>query len=319
LTSDPEAALAAALNERGPVAPLLMLRYAAEWAARTTLKEAYADDMAAFECVVALDDTLPPVRELMRQVPELVKLAAAGATVGDRLTASGAELSRQQTALAADRAGLEEARELLARLAAVEAERNRLRGEILRAQHAAAIERELPALRQTLAELTAAVSAAGRDTKDADAVLHGLIAAGRRLVELTEEQRSILDAGNDQLAAKVADAVGTAARALARRDELATELAARDLDAAGLRAEEEQTLPDLRAKRQADSDLVAGLLADGPAGGQAAASFSALEYVRAELAELGRRLADTEGHLRPLLRQHQQTYDEASKVRGLNG
>jgi DNA repair exonuclease SbcCD ATPase subunit len=251
----------------------------------------------------------------MGQVPALVKLASAGTTVGDRLTASAAELSRQRTALAADRAGLESARELLARLAEVEAERNQLRGEILRAQQASAIERELPALRQTLTELTAVVSATGSGSGDANAVIHGLIAAGRRLAELTEEQRSILDAGNDRLAARVADATSAAEQVLARRDELVAELETRNLEAAELRAAEETALPGLRARRQADAELVTGLLAVGPGGDQAAVSFSALEHVRAELAELGRRVENAESRLKPLLRQHQQAYDAASKVR----
>ena len=100
MTSDPRAALAAVLDESGPAAPLLALRHAADWAARTVLSEVRADDMAAFECVIALDDALPSVGDLMSQVPALVKLASAGSGVGDRLTANAAELSRQRSALA---------------------------------------------------------------------------------------------------------------------------------------------------------------------------------------------------------------------------
>lgn len=319
----------AALDERGPVAPLLALRHAADWAARTVLKEAYADDMTAFECVVALDDALPPVSELMRLAPELVKLASAGTTVGDRLASSAAELARQREALAAERAGLESARELLSRLTEVEAERDRLRSEIRRAERAALIERELPALRGTLAELNAAISAAGGDAAGADAVIQGLIAASRRLSELTEEQRSILDAGNDRLAAKVADAASAAKQALACRDELAAELEVRDREAAELRAAEEKMLPGLRARRQSDEELAAALLASrhgeqggGQADGQAGPPSgppSALDHVRTELAELGRQVDSVESRLKPLLRQHQQAYDEASRVRGLTG
>jgi hypothetical protein len=320
LTSDPRAALAAVLDDRGPVAPLLALQYAANWAARTVLKEACADDMAAFECVVALDDALPLVRELMSQAPELVKLASAGSAVGDRLAASAAELAREREALAAERAGLESARELLSRLAEVEAERERLRHEIGRAERAALIERELPALRRTLAELTAATAAG--DTTEADAVVHGLIAAGRRLAELTEEQQSILDDGNDRLGARVADATAAAGQALARHAELAAELEAREREAAELRAAEEEILPGLRARRQADAELTEALAASrqagAPAGHQPAAP-PGLERVRAELAELGERVDQAESLLRPLLRRHQQAYEEASKVRGPAG
>jgi hypothetical protein len=326
LTSDPRAALAAALAESGPTAPLLALRHAADWAARTVLSEVRADDMAAFECVIALDDALPPVGELMGQVPALVKLASAGSGVGARLTASAAELARQRTALAADRAGLEAARDQLARLAEIEAERERLREEIGRAERAALIERELPVLRQALAEITAAVpasaDAADADPADADAVVQGLIAAGRRLAGLSAEQRAILDADSGRLAGEVADAVSAAEQALARRDELAAELQTRDREAAELRAEEERTLPGLRARRNADAELVAALLAAGatagPAGEQAP-QLSALDRVRAELAGLAQRLESAERLLTPLLRQHQQAFGEARQVRGLAG
>jgi hypothetical protein len=328
VTSDPRAALAAALNERGPVAPLLALRHAADWAARTVLKEACADDMAAFECVVALDDALPPVRDLMRQAPELVNLASAGSAVGDRLAASAAELAREREALAAERAALESARDLLARLAEVEAERARLRDEIRRAERATLIERELPTLRRTLAELTNATAAAGTGggggAAEAGTVINGLIAAARRLTELTEEQRSILDADNDRLAARVADVATAAGQALARHAGLAAELETREREAAELRAAEENLLPGLRARRQADAELAEALAASQQAasqqgGGQQAGAPPGLERVRAELAELGERVNQAESLLRPLLRRHQQAYEEASKVRGPAG
>lgn len=318
MTSDPRAALAAALTEGGPTASLLALRYAAEWAARTVLDEVRADDVAALECVIALDDALPSVGELMGQVPELVMLASAGSSVGNKLIASAAKLKRQRDALTAERAALESVRDLSARLAEVEAERERLRGEIERAERTARIERELPALRQTLAELTAAVSAADGGAASADAVLQGLIAAGRRLAGLTEEQRLILDLDNEKVAAKVVDVTAVVEQALARRGELAAELETRDREADELRAAEEKTLPGLRARRQADAELVAALLTVESAG-QQAAPLSALERIQAEFAELEQRVDSVEGRLTPLLRQHQRAYEEARQIRGLLG
>jgi hypothetical protein len=367
LTSDPRAALAAVLRESGPTVPLLALRHAADWAARAVLDEVSADDMAAFECVVALDDALPPVSELMSQVPALVKLASAGSGVAERLKASAAELNRQRTLLAGERAGLEAARGQLARLAEIEAERERLRAEIGRAERAALIERELPALRQALAEISAAVSAAGAgngpgagaaaDPADADAVVQGLIAAGRRLAGLSAEQQAILAEAGGQLATEAAEAAAAVERARARRDELAAELQAREQEAAELRAEEERVLPGLRARCQADAELAAALAAPGTAfgaapgaapgavsgaapgaapgavsgavpgiaaepAGQAAGwpgRSAALERVRAELGELAARLESAEGTLAPLLRQHQQAFEAARQVRGLSG
>jgi hypothetical protein len=320
VTSDPRAELSITLSEPGPAAPLLALRQAADWAARTVLTDSHGDDTAAFECLIALDDALLPVGELIAQVPHLVKLASVGEPATNRLTAVAAELARQRDTLAAERARLAALRETLDRLAAVESERDQLRRDMQRAERALLTERELPVLRERLAELTGAVSAAEAASAAAgqaqrDEVIGGLLVAGRRLLELTVEQLSLLEEGNDQLAVAVADVVATAEQSLARRDQLTAELETRDREMAELKEEQEKILPALRARRQADADLVAGLAALGLASG---ADSSPLDYVRAELAEFERRLADAEGQLRPLFRQHQQAYEEASQVRGLN-
>jgi chromosome segregation ATPase len=318
LTSDPQADLAAALRRPEPAAPLLALRHAADWAARTVLAGVQADpltaDTAALECVIALDDAFPAIAGLLSQLPELVLLAGAGAAVGDRLSASQAELTLQQAAVSAERGALKMARETLARLAEVEAERSRLQDEISRAREVALREREMPALRQTLAELNTALSAA--EAADGDEVIRGLIAAGSRLTGLVGRQQSILEADCKHLVTTVAAATAAAAESLARRDELVAELAVREREASSLRAAAEEVLPALDARRRADAEFAAALLGDGTEDGT---SSAALQRIQAVLAELGQRMTAAEQELGPLLRQHQRAYEENASVRGLNG
>jgi hypothetical protein len=334
LSDDPTAAISALLEQPGPTAALAVLRYAADWSARTVLMAAHDDDTAALECVIALDEALPPISELMGRAPELVKLASAGRSAGELLAAAEAEFARQRAELTAERGRLEAARELRTRLAEVEAERDRLRADIERLERTRLIERELPALRGRLAEVAAAVSAAvsaaesGAESgaasgEEGERVVRGLLTAAGQLRELTEAQRSLLAAGNAQLVSAVKAAADAAGRELARRDELTAELETRQREADQLRIEYQRNLPGLRARQQADQELVGGLAAGGlPAGkaGEAGeAGEAAVARVRTELSELEQRLENVEGLLKPLLQQHAQAYEQARQVRGLTG
>jgi hypothetical protein len=240
-------------------------------------------------------------------VPGLLRTASPGAAVGGRLAAAEAELSRQQAALAAERDQLETARDLEKRASEVEAERGLLRERIERLARSRLIERELPVLRARRAELEATVSQASAD--EGDEVVRGLGVAARRLLELTEEQRSLIGAVSDRLVSDVAEAAEAAARELARRDELTAELAAREQEAQQLIAAQQSIVPGLEARQRADRDLLAALDAGGlPAGD------SAVERIRAELTEIERRIADVEGLLKPLLQQHAESYADARQV-----
>ena len=305
-------AVSAGMARPGAAGSLEMLGQAADWAARTVLADIGDDDAAAFECVIALDKALPLVAELLDQVPELLRLASPGPGVSSRLAAAEAAFGRQQSALSIERGQLEAARGLERRVAEVEAERDRLRDRIARLERSRLIEEELPALRALQAELEAAVSQAQAD--EGDEVVRGLAAAARRLVELTEEQRSLIATGNGRLVSEVAACADAAARELARRDELTTELAGREQEAEQLQAEQQRMLPGLQARQQADRDLAVGLDAAGLPTGE-----SAVGRVRAELAEIEQRIADLEAALRPLMRPHAQEYEDARQVRGLSG
>jgi DNA repair exonuclease SbcCD ATPase subunit len=294
------------------VEPLEVLGRAADRAARTVLAKVGDDDAAAFECVVALDESLPHVAELLDLVPDLLRIASPGDVVSNRLAAAKAEFSRQQSALAAELGRLKAARDLETRATEVEAERDRLHEHIERLQRSRLVEKELPALRARRAELETTMSQVS--AQEGDDVVRGLSAAARFLLELTEEQRSLLDAGNGRLVLDVAAAAETAARELARRDELTAELAARTKEADQLLAEQQRMLPGLQAMQRADRDLLAGFDAGG-----LVARESALGRVRTELAEIERRLTDVEELMRPLLRQHAQAYEEARQIRGWTG
>lgn len=310
MSDDPAAALAAALAAPGPVTPLEALGHAADWA-RQILADDGEDEVIALERLIALYDALPRLTKLTDLIPALVKAASPGAEVGERLAAARAELDRQRAALAAERAGIEEARDLERRASEAAAERASLTERIARLERARRIERELPALRARRDDLEATVT--GAVAAEGDAVVRALRDAIGRLRELSDEQRSLLAEECGQLVSAAAEAAEAAGRELARRDELAAELADREQEAGRLRAEAERHLPGLRTRRQADEELLTALaVADLPAG------TSALERVRAELGEIERRVENAEGILKPLLRQHARAYEESGKRRGLN-
>lgn len=302
-------AIAAAIARAAPAGPLEALGHAADWAAQTILAAVGDDDTAAFECVIALDEVLPRVAELLGTMPDLIRIASPGETASARLAAAEAEFARQQAALAEERGRLESARHLEQRASELETERERLRERIEQLERSHLIERELPVLRARRAELEAAVSYAAAST--GEEVVQALDKAARQLLELTEEQTSLIAAESSQLVPDVAAGASSLARETARRDELAAELAERERDAEQLRVEQQHMLPGLQARRQADRDVLDGIDVGGlPAG------TSAGERVRAELAKIEQRLVDVEGLLRPLLQQHARAYEEARQIRG---
>lgn len=309
MSDDPAAEISAALTEPALITPLVTLGHAADWA-RKILAEAGDDDVAALEYVIALDDALPRIARLMNLVPALVKAASPGAVVSERLVSAKAELDRQRAALAAERASIEAARDLERQAREVAAERDDLRERVQRLERAQAIERELPGLRARKNELEAAVSLAA--AAEGDQAVRGLNEAAHRLRELSDAQRSLIAAENDDLVSAVTAAVEAAGRELGRRDELTAELADRERQAGELRAEQERHLPGLRARRQADEELLAGLAEAG-----LPERASAIERVRAELAEIERLIENAEALLKPLLRQHARAYEESRKIRGL--
>jgi DNA repair exonuclease SbcCD ATPase subunit len=293
------------------VASLQALGHAALWAQQAVPAEVGEDDVVAFECVIALDQALAHFAVLLRSMPELLRVASPGQAVSDRLAAAEAELGHQQSRLDAERAGLTAARNLEQRAAGLQAERDRIRQRIEELEHASLIERELPALRARQAELEAAISPAV--AAEGAVAVAGLAAAARRVLELTDEQKALIQAKNDQLVTTLADATEAVASEQARHDEVTTQLADREQEAEQLAAQQRQALPALRARHEADSALAAGLDAGGLPAGDGAAS-----RVGAEIAAIEDRITAAENLLRPLMQRHAQAYEEARKVRGWN-
>jgi chromosome segregation ATPase len=308
MSEEPKAAISAALARPDPVTPLGVLGYAATWAAQSLAADNGQDDVVAFERVIALDDALPHLSELFRLVPALVRVASPGGPVSERLASYEAELGRQRTALAEERKALEAVSDLERQITEAESERDKLRAAIEALEHRRLLAQELPVLRARQAELEAITSSAADG--DGDEVIQKLEQALRRLGELTETQRTLLEARNAQLLTEVARAAGVLERERDRRDSLAAELAARQTEAEQIQHEHEQNLPILEAQRQAGLDLVTGLTAAGLLAGE-----PALERIRAELTDIGHRLATADESLKPLLRQQSTKYAAARQIR----
>lgn len=310
MTENPAEAISEALTEPGAVAPLTALGRAADWA-REILSETGGDEDTALDHVIALYDTLPKVTRLMDLIPALVKAASPGAEVSERLAAARAELDAQQVALTVERERIEQARDLEERARELAAERASLVERIERLKRSQRVERELPALRERAAQLEAVVPQTR--AADGDEVLRALGEAVRIVRELSEEQRSLLEEENGQLVSAVATAAETIRDEQDRRDKLVAELEQKEREAEQLRAEGEQRLPGLRARSQADEELLAGMsMTELPMG------ESAIERVRTELSEIEHRVENAEKILKPLLQQHARAYEEARKIRGLN-
>jgi hypothetical protein len=308
MSEEPKAAISAALARLDPVTPLGVLGHAAAWAAQSLAADNGQDDVVAFERVIALDDALPHLSELFRLVPALVRMASPGGPVSERLASYEAELGRQRTALAEERKALEAVSDLKRQLTEAESERDKLRAAIEALEHRRLLAQELPVLRARQAELEAITSSAADG--DGDEVIQKLEQALRRLGEMTETQRTLLEARNAQLLTDIACAAGVLEQERDRRDSLASELAARQTEAEQIQHEHEQNLPILEAQRQADLDLVTGLTTAGLLSGE-----SALERIRAELTDIGHRLAAVDESLKPLLSQQSTKYAAARQIR----
>src|SRR2546423_15182843 len=106
MSEDPRADIAALLSENGPQAPLHTLGLAGEWAARSLTDEIGGDDGEAFRCVIALDAAFRRVGDLLPLLPGIIKLAAPGAPVAQRLAGYQERLGRQSQETAGARARL---------------------------------------------------------------------------------------------------------------------------------------------------------------------------------------------------------------------
>jgi hypothetical protein len=188
-----------------------------------------------------------------------------------------------------------------------------------------------PALAGEIPGVKAAVTPAA--VQASNNVISGLTAALRTLLQLTDEQPSLLGAELDRMLAD-AEALDQELTASAeRRDEMAAEMEARAAAAEELKGEWQRMIASLRLYRQADHDLAealssAGVPADVRAGASTQATVAAtdggaqavppdsgLARVRAALADIADRLADADQQLKPILQAHAEIYRKATAVR----
>ncbi|TDD89839.1 hypothetical protein [Actinomadura rubrisoli] len=318
MTTDLKALIAAALAEDGPVAALTVLRGAADWSAEA-LAAGLADDVAAFQAVVALDDALDRLAAVERAVPALVEAASPGRPVQDHLRERHAELAAARDRLATDRAALDDLGRAERELAEVAAEHDRLRGRVAELRRLRRLADEVEDLRAQEEALTAQAAALTAPAEDAERAAGQ--AAGE-LLRLTREQLAVLD---PQVRQAIEDAAaahaelsdlrerldGAEERIEASRAELAE--AAQGFDR--LRDRHEQILGPLRAYRRADRDLAAAL----NGGALSLTKDSGLERAERELATIEERLAAIDEVLARVLTDHAQAHEKARTTLGWAG
>jgi hypothetical protein len=317
MSEDPKAGLSAALEQPGPTAPIDALRNAVAWASQWLRGEARTSDVTALKGVQALEGALADLGRLLSQVPALVQLAEPGPPLEDRITGYHVELTRLRAELADAAEALDTAGVLEQQIRDAEHERSRLLSRIEELQLGQRIVDELPGLRALQSALEAEADEGAVQT--ANEVRRGLSEAVRTLLKMTDDRRALLGADLARLLDDTAAADEKLAADLARRDELSGELDARTRSAEHLQEQLQQVLPALELQRKADQDLVDGLIAAGLGPNGLASAMPAdngLPAIRAALDDLGRRLADLDGQLRPLLIKHAKAYEEATRIRG---
>jgi chromosome segregation ATPase len=309
MVGSPPKQLSEALSLPGPQAAFSGLRFAVVWTTETLEAQLGQDDAAAIRCVQELAKALSELEKLFSLVPGLIELASPGGPVTERIVARQAELAAQYAQLAEERQALEALQEMEDSLRKGEHERSQLRAQIRDLERSQQLIQELPNLRGRLEELQAVTS----DTqgRDGETVVADLSAAAQRLLELTENQRKLLDSESRALLSSIEAAETRLTRAHDDRDKRAAELATRLAEADELRHEQEETLPALQAHRQADAALADALSTAGLTTGE-----SGIQRVRAALAEVETQLAAIDGLLRPLMAEHTRAYEEERQIRG---
>jgi chromosome segregation ATPase len=313
MNDDPKDGLAVALSENGPDAPLAALRYAVTWALRSLSEQiGIQDDFAALECVIRLDDALAELRTLLNLVPAIVRIAAPGRPVQERMDDYRNQLEQLYSELSAHRATLHAVGDLESRLAEAQAERDQLQLRLSMLARLEQLTAELPALQVKLAalhEATDAVTASAVEN-----VAQGLVTAVARIGHLTAEQRALVGSELSDLADEAVSAAAALADETRRRDDQKAQVAAWLAEAKRLQDEYEHALPGLELYRQANQDL-----ADGLAAARIPAADSAFERVGGALADIKHQLSALDDLLKPLLDEHARAYAEARKIQTWTG
>ncbi len=285
--------------------PLRVLRAALLWAAAAAdAARADADDAAAVEAVIGLDDALTDLERLTSAVPALLDAAQLGPSVERYMHERSRELSQLGERVAAARAVHDELsrleagrRERLTELAELQDEV----GELRRLERLVLALDELEPQRRLIGARLAALKTAAGDTERA------IESEGRELAQLSEQALSALAPSTRELAQRL----------IAVEAELASEEARAERDQHALTAAAERT----RQLRETHDGRAAALAAHASADRQLAAALTALgglppgpersslERAQVMLDELDARLAELDDVLGKALTQ----LDEAAR------
>jgi hypothetical protein len=291
-----------------PESKLQVLRRAAADTAATLLKDVGDDDVAAINCVLALEDALRDLNGLLGLVPSLLEIAALGSRVEERVIARRDEVERQRAELTVERAALEADRELSRQLDEIKAEKDQIAAKIAELQRVKLIMGELPALRATVRTLEETVTTA--QESDASQITVDLTAAVGAISGLSKHQGSAVSEELSGTAQELEAATKQTAQQRQQLAQMKDQLAGQIAEARELKAAADNELPAIQLYLQADADLLSGLEAAEIGNGGTRVS-----RVKESLAEITQRLADLDTKLKPLLIAHARAYEQALQVR----
>ncbi|MGH3374684.1 MAG: hypothetical protein ACRDP6_08085 [Actinoallomurus sp.] len=310
MTADPRTSLMASLKAApDATSALVALGHALAWAIGSLRAVDLTDEVAVFRQVGASSDAFAHVGSLVEALAPLIDSEVVGAMVQQRLTRSGAELTKTREEVV--RAGSELAvlRQREADLRAAAAEHADLSGRCAELRRMTELAGELPALRVRLAELEAGAAAVHDEVGEAE---NELRREADRLVRFTEEQRALLAPDLRRLTDEAARAEADLMTERARHRELEASLAADLADFERLRADHGK-LPSLEAYAAAQRELVDGFARLDPPDPEDPGQTPPAR-ASAAIADVERRLTDLDAVLKPVLERHSAAYETARSL-----
>ncbi|MCP2167289.1 coiled-coil domain-containing protein [Goodfellowiella coeruleoviolacea] len=303
---DPRAALrAAAAGPDDAATALLALRHALAWAARAlaTDRPHAATDPAAVELVIAVDDALTEVDELVRQVPDVAEAGVAGTPVTEYLNQQAEALAELADRVAVTRREHEALFAVEAELRACGAEHDEIQRHVAELHRLERLARDLPAIRDqrdSLARRLATMRSPVAEAEDA------LAATAHEVLVLREELLANLDTRTQELLRQVRDVEARWADQRRRLAEDESRLRDKVAEYEKLRTERDGLLRAAAAHAEIDRDLVDRLAAVREGG--------PLDKVRAMLSDVRTTLDTVDSALADALARHDRFAEEHRRV-----
>lgn len=262
MTDDPRAALAAALDSGDDAhAALQVLRHAIAWAGRAIATPVRnGDGPLAIELVIALDDALEQVDDLLAQVPALAEQGVAGAPVTEYLERQAQALAEISDQIAVARREHEALFAMEAELRASKEEHGRIQQRIDELQRLDRLEKSLPELREQHQRLARQLEAMITPVAAAE---QALVDLAEQIVTLSTERRQDLAKRTNELLAEVSESEQRWAESMRQHADAEERLATLGKDYEELREELERRLAALRIHARIDEELQERLGAAG--------------------------------------------------------